>query len=66
MKWIKRIIEKLFRKNKVILIEAPKQIDNTEELKNNFKVMIKQTADLERDDGNGYKIAPKIRLEDMV
>lgn len=66
MEWIRELIKKIFRKKQINLIEAPKSVDNKENTRNNFIVMLKQTADLERDDGNGYKIAPKLKLKDMV
>ena len=52
---------------KVKLIEEPKNIESkNQENKNDFVVKIKQTADLERNDGNGYKIIKRIKLKDMV
>lgn len=66
MEWIKELIKKIFRKKQIKLIEAPKLVDNKENARNNFIVMLKQTADLERNDGNGYKIAPNLKLKDMV
>lgn len=66
MEWIKKLIKKIFKRNQIKLIEAPKVVDNKENARNNFIVMLKQTADLERDDRNGYKIAPNLKLKDMV
>lgn len=66
MEWIKKLIKKIFKRNQIKLIEAPKVVDNKENNRNNFIIMLKQTANLERDDRNGYKITPKLKLKDMV
>ena len=34
--------------------------------KNDFKIMLKQQANLEADDGNGYKIKTNIKLKDRI
>jgi len=67
MKWLKKLIRKLFGIKKVKLIEEPKVIDYKQEnARNNFVATIKQTADLERDDRNGYKIIKRMKLKDMI
>ena len=66
MKWLKRFLDKLFNKKEAKCIEAPKEENKTEEVKKDFRIMLKQTADLEQNDGNGYKIMPKLNLKDMV
>lgn len=67
MEWLVNLIKKIFSKRKIKLIEAPKTaIDKGEKNRNNFVIMLKQTADLECDDGNGYKIIKNLRLKDMV
>lgn len=59
--------KKIFNKKEIKLIEAPKSIINEkEEEKNDFVIMLKQTADLERDDRNGYRIIKNLKLKDMV
>lgn len=66
MEWLIKLIKKLFSKRKIKLIEAPKTtIYQEEKNRNNFVVMIKQTADLECDDRNGYKIIKDVKLKDM-
>ena len=66
MTWIKELIEKLFFRNKIKMLEAPKIVDNIENNRNEFIMDLKRQADVEQDDGNGYKIIPNLRLEDMV
>lgn len=67
MEWLVKLIKKLFSKRKIKLIEAPKTTDDkNKKIRNNFVVMIKQTADLECDDRNGYKIIKNIKLKDMI
>lgn len=65
MEWLKRIIQKLFKKNEIKLIEKPKNIEKPKQARSNFILELKQNADVERDDRNGYKIIPNIRLGDM-
>lgn len=66
MNWIKELIEKLFFRNKIKMLEAPKIVDNIENNRNEFIMDLKRQSDVEQDDGNGYKIIPNLRLEDMV
>lgn len=66
MNWIKELIEKLFFRNKIKMLEAPKMVDNIENNRTEFIMDLKRQADIEQDDGNGYKIIPNLRLEDMV
>lgn len=67
MEWLVNLIRKMFSKRKTKLIEEPKTTINKEEkIKNNFVIMLKQTADLECDDRNGYKIIKNFKLKDMV
>ena len=66
MKWLKRLLEKIFKNRKIKYIEFPREENKTEETKSDFRIMLKQTADLEQNDGNGYKIMPKLNLKDMV
>lgn len=65
MEWLKNFFKRLFNRTK--LIEEPNR--NTykqDEDRNNFIHLIKRTADLECDDGNGYKIIKITDLKDMV
>lgn len=66
MEWLRKIIQKLFRKNDVKLIETPKKINTTENIKKDFLRDLRQQANSECDDGNGYKIAPILKLKDMI
>lgn len=66
MNWIKDLIERLFLKNKIKMIEAPKIYNNIENNRNDFIVSIKRQVNIEQDDRNGYKIISNLRLEDMV
>ncbi len=66
MEWLRKIIQKLFRKNDVKLIETPKKINTTENIKKDFLRDLRQQANSECDDGNGYKITPILKLKDMI
>lgn len=66
MGWLKRIIKRLFKKEKIKLIEEPKNIKKLGNTRENFVLSLVQNADLERDDGNGYKINSNVRLKDMI
>lgn len=66
MEWFKRIIRKLLKKNTTKLIEAPKNIKKSENSRADFVLGLVQNADLERNDGNGYKINSNVRLGDMI
>ena len=65
IKWLKEIFKKMFSKQ-VLMIEEPKNIDVVVNNKSDFRIQLKQQADPEQDDGSGYKIINKLRLEDMV
>lgn len=66
MEWLIKIIQKLFKKDKIKLIEEPKNIQKTKEQRNDFILDLVQNVDSERDDRNGYKIIPNIQLKDML
>lgn len=66
MEWLKRIIKKLFKKDTIKLIEEPKNIKRLENSRENFVLSLVQNADLEQNDGNGYKINSNVRLKDMI
>ena len=63
MEWLKRIIRRLLKKDTIKLIEEPKKIKNS---RADFVLGLVQNADLERNNGNGYKINSNIRLGDMI
>ena len=49
------------------LLEAPTvESYKQEKNRNDFVVTLKQIADLDRDDGNGYKIIQNVNLKDMI
>lgn len=66
MNWIKELIERLFFRNKIKMIEAPKNVENIDYSRNDFIMNLKRQVEVEQDDGNGYKIITNLRLEDMV
>jgi hypothetical protein len=66
MEWIRKILKKIFHKDKVKLIGTQKNVENKKEIKNDFQVMLKQNSNLEYDDRNGYKIIPKMKLKDRI
>lgn len=63
MKWLKKLLKMLFNKNEIKFIEMPSNPENT---RNNFLLNLRKNTDLERDDRNGYRIIPNIRLKDMI
>ena len=63
MFWFIRIIKKIFGKNMPLLIEESNDII---EKNNSFKIALKKQADLEINEGNGYKILKNIRFKDMI
>lgn len=63
MFWFIRIIKKIFGKNMPLLIEESHDII---EKNNSFKIALKKQADLEINEGNGYKILKNIRFKDMI
>lgn len=66
MEWLKRIIKKLFKKENIKLIEEPKNIKRLKNSRENFLLSLVQNSDLERNDGNGYKINSNLKLRDMI
>lgn len=66
IRWFKRIINNLFFRNKVKMLKAPKVFNAIQDDRNDFIVSLKKQADIEQDDGNGYRIIKNLRLEDMV
>ncbi len=66
MEWLKRIIKKILKRDTIKLIEEPKNIKESENSRANFVLSLVQNADLERNDGNGYKINSNVRLKDMI
>ncbi|HJJ19370.1 MAG TPA: hypothetical protein OIM61_09055 [Clostridiaceae bacterium] len=66
MEWLKRIIKKILKRDTIKLIEEPKNIKESENSRANFILSLVQNADLERNDGNGYKINSNVRLKDMI
>lgn len=67
MGWLLELIKRLFNSKKTKLIEAPKDtFERREKNRNDFVVMLKQNADLERNDGNGYRVIKNLSLKDMI
>lgn len=66
MNWLKKLINKLLKKNNIKLLEPPKEQKKIENLREDFRMKLIQNTDLERNDGNGYKISPNIKLRDMI
>lgn len=66
MTWFKKILEKIFIKKRTKLLMEAEVSTNFEDNKNDFLFNLKKEADVEQDDGNGYKIIRYIRLKDMV
>ena len=66
MEWLKQIFKRIFCKNKIKLLEEPKVITELQNKKNDFFIELRRQAEVEADDGNGYKIIKNINLWDMV
>lgn len=66
MEWLKQLMEKIFFRNRIKLLEEPKKFINTKNEANEFFLELKKQAEVEQDDGNGYKIIQNIKLMDMV
>lgn len=66
MNWIKRILNKFLKKDNIKLIEEPRKSKEIKNLREDFALSLVQNADLERNDGNGYKINSNVSLKDMI
>lgn len=64
MNWLKVLIKRIFIKNNIKQLDSPKNIEKDDKI--DFKIMLKQQANLEADDGNGYQIKPNIKLKDRI
>lgn len=64
MKWLKKLLDKLFDRNKQNLLDSPKSADSIQSEKNIFISELKRQVNPEADERNGYKIAPQYRLKD--
>lgn len=63
MFWLVRIIKKIFKKNIPLLTDNSNALIEKD---NSFKIGLKQLADLEMNEGNGYKIIKNLRFKDMI
>lgn len=69
MKWLKSFFKKIFSKSKSNYLPEPQhqqQLSDLNSQKQNFIVQLKSITDFERDDRNGYRIKPNLKLKDMV
>ena len=66
MNWLKRIINKFLKKDNIKLIEEPSESKKFRNSREDFILGLIQNADLERNDGNGYKINSNIKLREMI
>lgn len=66
MNWLKKIINKFLKKDNIKLIEAKSESKKTRNTREDFILGLIQNADLERNDGNGYKINSNIKLREMI
>ena len=66
MNWLKKIINKFLKKDNIKLIEASSELRKTRNSREDFILGLIQNADLERNDGNGYKINSNIKLREMI
>ena len=63
MNWIKRILNKFLKKDNIKLIEEPRKSKEIKNSREDFALSLVQNADLERNDGNGYKINSNVSLK---
>lgn len=66
MNWIKRILNKFLKKDNIKLIEEPRKSKEIKNSREDFVLSLVQNADLERNDGNGYKINSNVSLKDII
>ena len=66
MNWIKRILNKFLKKDNIKLIEEPRKSKEIKNSREDFVLSLVQNADVERNDGNGYKINSNVSLKDMI
>ncbi len=65
MFWLKRISNEISIKNNTKELKATNE-NAIESIKNDFRINLRQSANLEIDNGNGYGIAKRHKLEDMI
>lgn len=65
MNWLTELINKIFKKNQLKMLNEPLRESGNEE-KNDFKMSLWRMAHLEACDGNGYGIYKIQKLEDML
>ena len=65
MFWLKRISNEIPIKNNTKELKATNE-NAIESIKNDFRINLRQSANLEIDNGNGYGIAKRHNLEDMI
>ena len=63
IQFFKRMLEG--KKTKKLLLDESKNISKSKD-KNDFFTYIKSTADLEQNDGNGYRIKKYKDIKDMI
>lgn len=68
MDWLKKIMKKLFKKDIIKTIDVSnnkiEKSNNIDSANNDFNVELWKSANIEANDGNGYKIKPSIKLKD--
>ena len=65
MFWLKRISNEISIKNNTKELKATNE-NAIESIKNDFRINLRQSANLEIDNENGYGIAKRHKLEDMI
>lgn len=66
MKWLKNLINKIFNRKDIKLIESNSKLNERQDEKDKFLIGLKKEADVERDDRNGYNISKELNLKDMI
>ena len=66
LNFINRIINIFKKKDNTKMLNEPKEINNNNNTKNDFKVLLWKKAHPDACDGNGYLIIKETNLEDML
>ena len=65
MKWLINLINKLFKKNDIKMLNEPVDLKKNNN-RNNFRVSLWKEAHIDACDGNGYQIYETKKLEELL
>ncbi len=66
MSWLKDIGNHKIKSKNTIEVQATQETNKFATIQQDFKISLKQSANLEIDNGSGYGIAKIHKLEDMI